>query len=148
MKPPAIHSLLAGFGLAAALASTPRLAATGAGATATVIDGKSALICSVNNVTACPDSGRCLQGQASAFDLPEFIAVDFAGKEVRTTKDSGDKAVSPIKNQENSRNQILLQGVENGHGWTMAIDTTHGRMTTSTTGEDVSYILFGACIAP
>jgi len=67
---------------------------------------------------------------------------------VRTTKDSGDKAVSPIKNQENSRNQILLQGVENGHGWTMAIDTTSGHMTTSVTGEDVSYILFGACIAP
>jgi len=147
VKTPAIHSLLAGIGLAAVMASTPLLAAPATPA-ANAIDGKSALICSVNNVTACPDSGRCLQGQADAFDLPQFIAVDFADKEVRTTKDSGDKAVSPIKNQENSRNQILLQGVENGHGWTMAIDTTHGRMTISATGEDVSYILFGACIAP
>ena len=41
----------------------------------------------------------------------------------------------------------MLQGVENGHGWTMAIDTRHGRMTTSATGEDVSYLMFGACIA-
>jgi len=147
MKTSAIHSFLTGLGLAAALASMPVLADS-VKPTGPLIDGKSALICAVNNVTACPDSGRCLQGQARAFDMPEFIAVDFAGKEVRTTKGSGDKAVSPIKNQEMSRNQILLQGVENGHGWTMAIDTVHGRMTTSATGEDVSYILFGACIAP
>jgi len=147
MKTPAFHSLLLGAGLATLLASTPLLAApTDAGKP--VINGKSALICSVNNVTACPDTGRCLQGQARAFDLPQFIAIDFAGKAVGTTKDSGAKATSPIKNQESSRNQILLQGVENGHGWSMAIDTIHGRMTVATTGEDVSYILFGACIAP
>ena len=147
MKTPAIHSLLFAAGLATVLASTPLLAHA-ADASKPVIDGKSALICSVNNVTACPASGRCLQGQAHAFDMPQFIAVDFAGKEVRTTKDSGDKAVSPIKNQETSRNQILLQGIENGHGWSMAIDTVHGRMSVGTTGEDVSYILFGACITP
>ena len=147
MKTSPIRPVLAGLGLAAALASMSLLAGP-ASATGTMIDGKSKLICSVNNVTACPDSGRCLQGSARAFDMPQFIAVDFADKEVRTARDSGDKAVSPIKNQEHSRNQILLQGVENGHGWTMAIDTTDGSMTTSATGEDVSYILFGACIAP
>jgi hypothetical protein len=147
MKTPAIHSLLFAAGLATVLASTPLLADT-ADASKPVIDGKSALICAVNNVTACPDTGRCLQGQARAFDLPQFIAVDFAGKEVRTTTNSGGKAISPIKNQETSRNQILLQGIENGHGWTMAIDSAHGRMSVSTTGEDVSYILFGACITP
>jgi len=148
MKTPAIHSLLTGFGLAAALASMPLLADPATDAKAPAIDGKTALVCSVNNVTACPDTGRCLQGQARAFDLPQFITVDFAGKEVRTTKDSGNKAVSDIKTQENSRSQVLLQGIENGHGWTMAINTTHGRMSIGTTGEDVSYILFGACIAP
>ena len=148
MKTPAIHSLLTGFGLIAALASTSLLADPATDTKGPVIDGKTTLVCSVNNVTACPDTGRCLQGQARSFDLPQFITVDFAGKEVRTTKDSGDKAVSAIKNQETSRNQVLLQGTENGHGWTMAIDANHGRMTTSTTGEDVSYILFGACIAP
>jgi len=147
MKTSALHSLLLGAGLATLLASTPLLAAP-ADAGKPIIDGNSALICSVNNVTACPDSGRCLQGQARAFDLPQFISVDFADKQVRAHKDSGDQAVSPIKNQESSRNQILLQGVENGHGWSMAIDTIRGRMTVATTGEDVSYILFGACIAP
>ena len=147
MKTSPIRLLLAGFCLTSTLASMP-LSAHPTDATHAVLDGKKALICSVNSVTACPDSGHCLQGQARAFDLPEFIAVDFAAKQVRTTKDSGDEAVSPIKNQENSRNQILLQGVENGHGWSMAIDTTHGRMTIGTTGADVSYILFGACIAP
>lgn len=137
-------STLTGCGLALAMALSGSVNAE----PAPLIDGKKSMICSVSNVTACTDSGRCLQGLARAFDMPQFIAIDFAGKQVHTTKDSGDKAVSPIKNQESSPSQILLQGVENGHGWTMAIDTTHGRMTTGTTGEDVSYILFGACVTP
>lgn len=140
MRIPRLYPLLAGLGLATAL--------TLPGTAGAAIDGKSNLVCAVNDVTACADSGKCIQGSARAFDLPQFIAVDFAAKEVRTTKDSGEKAASPIKHQQSDRNQILLQGVENGHGWTVAINTEHGRMTTSATGEEVSYILFGACIAP
>ena len=143
MKTPVTHPALVAAGFAAALVLSGSANAAGA-----VIDGKAGLICSVNDVTACTDSSQCLQGQARAFDLPQFIAVDFAAKKVRTTRDSGEKAASPIKNQQSSGNQILMQGVENGHGWTMAIDTTNGRMTTSSTGAEVSYILFGACIAP
>ncbi len=42
----------------------------------------------------CPDAGTCVQGQARSFDLPQFIAVDFANKQVRTTKESGENVVS------------------------------------------------------
>jgi rRNA processing protein Krr1/Pno1 len=111
-------------------------------------DGKTKLICSVTDVVACAEATHCVQGQARSFDLPQFIAIDFAGKQVRSTKESGSEAISPINNQQETRNQLVLQGIENGHGWTLAIDRKHGRMTVGTTGEDASYILFGACIAP
>ena len=111
-------------------------------------DGKTKLICSVTNVVACAETTRCVQGQARGFDLPQFIAIDFADKQVHSTKESGTEATSPISNQQETRNQLILQGVENGHGWTLSVDRKHGRMTIGTTGEDVSYILFGACIAP
>ena len=140
MKTHRLHRALAGFGLVTAMAlSAPAHAA---------FDGKTNLVCSVTDVVGCSDAGVCLQGQARSFDLPQFIAVDFAKKHVRGTKESGENSVSPFKDQVETRNQLIMQGVENGHGWTVAIDRKQGRMTTSVTGEDVSYILFGACIAP
>ena len=123
----------------AAMALTPASAAN-------AVDGKANLICSVTDVVACAEATPCVQGQARVFDLPQFIAIDFADKQIHSTKESGSDATSPIKNQEETRNQLVLQGIENGHGWTLAVDRNSGRMTTSTTGEDVSYILFGACI--
>jgi hypothetical protein len=125
----------------AALAINPASAAN-------VFDGKTKLICSVTDVVACTEAGRCIQGQARGFDLPQFIAIDFADKQVHSIKEGGNEATSPINNQQETRNQLVLQGVENGHGWTLSVDRKHGRMTVGTTGEDVSYILFGACIAP
>jgi hypothetical protein len=112
------------------------------------LDGKTDLICSVTDVIGCPDAGTCVQGQARNFDLPQFIAVDFANKQVRATIEGGENVVSPFTDHQETRNQLIMQSVENGHGWTVSIDRRDGRMTTSTTGEDVSYILFGACIAP
>ena len=140
------HPLPARPGLAA-LAAIAALAINPASA-ASVIDGKTKLICSVTDVVACAEAGHCVQGQARSFDLPEFIAIDFASKQVHSTKESGSEATSPISNQQETRNQLVLQGIENGHGWTLSIDRKHGRMTVGTTGEDASYILFGACIAP
>ena len=130
----------------AAMAAIAALTISPASAT-NVFDGKTSLICSVTDVVACAETSRCIQGQARRFDLPQFITIDFANKQVHSTKESGSEVTSPIKNQQETRNQLILQGVENGHGWTLAIDRKHGRMTVGTTGEDVSYILFGACIA-
>lgn len=127
-----------GLGMAAAmLLSAPASAA---------IDGKANLICSTTEIIVCTETGRCQQGRARAFDLPQFVGIDFSKKEVSATRDSGDKVVSPFKTLEFSRNQLIMQGIENGHGWSVAINKINGHMTTSVTGEDVSYMLFGACI--
>ncbi len=138
-----LRPLLSRLGLTA-MAAIAAMAVNPASA-GNAFDGKANLICSVTNVIACAEAKRCVQGQARAFDLPQFIGIDFAGKKVHSTKESGE-ATSPIKSQEQTRNQLVLQGIENGHGWTLAIDRENGRMTTGATGEDVSYILFGACI--
>ena len=133
----------------AAMAVNPAIAADAAkvAKVANSFDGKTNLICSVTDVVACAETGRCIQGQARAFDLPQFIGIDFAKKQVHSTKESGSAAISAIKNQEITRNQLILQGIENGHGWTVAIDNKHGNMTTSAVGEDANYIMLGACIA-
>jgi len=117
-------------------------------AAAAELDGSRNLVCAAVNVVACTEGPGCLQGLASSFGLPEFIVMDFQGKEVRAHAEAGLTHVSPFKNVEKSNTQLIVQGVENGHGWSISIDRRSGRMSTSLAGETVSYMIFGACTAP
>ena len=83
---------------------------------------------------------------ASDFDLPVFMVIAFDEKVVRETRASGG-SVSPIQNVEVTGSQLVLQGVENGHGWVMAIHRDNGQMSVGTIGEDLSFSMFGACTA-
>lgn len=117
------------------------------GASAAELDGSSNLVCAAFNVVACAEVSGCVQGRAKAFDLPEFMVMDFKAKVVRAHRESGLTHVSPFKNVEKSHTQLIVQGVEDGHGWTISIDRKTGRATTSLAGELVSYMVFGACTA-
>ena len=111
------------------------------------IDGSANLICAAFDVMACLDGGICSRGEARSFEMPEFMNVDFKANTVHATYDdeSEKTATSPIKNSEVSGNQLILQGVENNHGWTMAIDQESGRMSLAVVGHEVSFSIFGAC---
>ena len=111
-------------------------------------DGSSNLLCAAFEVMACLDGNTCRRGEARTFDLPDFMTVDFKNKVIHATHDGGTKeANSPIKNYEESGTQLVLQGTENGHGWTMAIHRDNGRMSLAAVGEELSFSIFGACKA-
>lgn len=109
------------------------------------LDGSSDIVCSVIEVTACVEDGACISGQARSFDLPEFIILDAKKKLIRAADESGHDAVSPVKNMEKSGDHLILQGVENGRGWDIAIDTKTGRMRGAGVGDAVSFLVFGTC---
>jgi hypothetical protein len=112
------------------------------------LDGSKNVVCAVMDVVGCVESGVCLQGKASSFDLPEFVIVDAKEKVVRGTHESGHDAVSAIKNMERNGSHLILQGVENSRGWEIAIDAETGKMSGALAGEAVSFLVFGACTAP
>ena|SRR6185436_11101845 len=119
-----------------------------AGASAAGFDGSSNLICAANNVVACTKGSICIQGEASTFDLPVFMYVDFKAKVVKARTEGDAKQVeSPIRNFQKSNTQLILQGIENGHGWGISVDQAGGRMTTTVSGESSSFMIFGACTA-
>jgi hypothetical protein len=111
-------------------------------------DGSSNLICAAIDVVGCVDGSNCTKGSARSFDLPDFMTVDFKKKVVHVSYDGGTKeAVSPIKNHETTGTQLVLQGIENGHGWSMGIHRSNGRMSIVAVGEDLSFTIFGVCKA-
>lgn len=132
-------AIAAGVVVAAAFTATS-VAAEG-------IDGKKDVVCAVMDVVACLEEESCLQGRASSFDLPEFIILDAKAKVIRPAYEGGEKAVSPVKNVERNGTHLILQGVENGRGWDIAIDTESGKMRAASVGDAVSFLAFGSCTA-
>jgi hypothetical protein len=119
--------------------------ASGAAIAAEEFDGTSNFLCAAMGVMACVDGTICSRGQAREFDMPDFMLVDFKGRVIRAAYDGGKEATSEIKNMEISGSQLILQGVENDHGWSMAIHRENGRMSVGAVGHDVSFTITGAC---
>lgn len=115
-----------------------------AGVSAAALDGKKNLICAASHVVACTE-GKCLEGPAKTFDLLNFISVDFTRKLVHGVDAKGAEVSSPVKNQEITKNAIILQGFENHRGWTMAINRNDRELTMSSIGAEVNFIITGFC---
>jgi hypothetical protein len=112
------------------------------------MDGSKDIVCAVVDVVGCTETGACMEGKARSFDLPEFLIVDSKKKAIRAAYEAGHKDVySPVENLQKSDDHLILQGVENGRGWNIAINTKTGRMSASGVGDAVSFLVFGACTA-
>lgn len=129
-------------GVALALGLSSTLLASGASAE---LSGKTNLFCSTDQVLGCLE-GECLQGPPSAFELPYFIFIDFQREVVHGVDEEGNELASPIKNMEFTEAAYILQGFENNRGWTMGVNPADGRLTISSTGAGVSFIITGNCI--
>lgn len=105
------------------------------------------LHCALVDVVACNDGGLCLKGSSRDFDLPEVLVIDLAKEQVRGHESSGIEEVSPIRNSENTGKQLILQGVENHRGWTIAVDQSDKSMALTSSGSDINMMIFGSCTA-
>lgn len=110
-----------------------------------IFDSKTNLICATRDVVACEYASGCIQGSPGSFDLPDFLVIDFKKNQVTASKETGIKNVSPLKTVETTQQQIILQGVENHRGWTAAIDRKTGHLSITSSGADLSYMIFGTC---
>ena len=111
------------------------------------LDGSKNMVCAVIKVVGCVEDAGGELGQANDFDLPVLVVFDAKKKVVRGTHESGHKEVSPVKTMERSKDHLILQGVEEGHGWDMAINAKTGEMRASMVGEALSLLLSGTCTA-
>jgi len=111
---------------------------------ANTVSGKQNLVCAANHVVGCT-GGICMQGNASTFDIPTFMFIDFQRKMVLGVDEAGNEITSPVKGMEVTEMSIILQGFENHHGWTMGIDRRERHLTMSSTGPEVNFIITGEC---
>jgi len=91
----------------------------------------------------CDSAGRCELHLPDA-SAPRFIRVDVAGKVI--TADANRK--SPLGTVMHVDGELILQGGENGRGWSATINEDSGRMAAALIDDDYTFSLFGACTNP
>jgi hypothetical protein len=103
------------------------------------------LLCAPGEPIQCENNGQCTRVTIQSTRLPRFIRVDFATQQLSGVAE-GEKIVTAIKNRQQLDGMLILQGAENGRGWSMAIDEKSSEMTLTVSGDQVGFVVFGACM--
>ena len=118
-------------------------------------DGSKELICAVMDLVECGPGGKCQQVTAEAAGIPHFFKINFEDKKIRTTHADGSKRSTDIENFEKIDGKIIIQGAEDGIegvrdgvGWSLAIAEDSGKMVLTASGDEVGFVVFGACTKP
>jgi len=118
-------------------------------------DGSKTLICAMMDVVECQPGGKCQQVTAEAVAIPQFVRIDFKEKKISGTQSSGSDKSTPIENLEHIDGKLIIQGAEDGVedvrdgvGWSLAIAEETGKLVLTASGDEVGFVVFGACTLP
>jgi hypothetical protein len=112
---------------------------------AAAFDGSAPLLCAVTSTASCDSQGACIEGSAEAVNLPVFIKIDVQNKVAQSTRVGGEQRTSEILSAQSDGGSLVLLGVDEGAGWSVAIGEESGKMTLAVSGEGIGYLAFGAC---
>ncbi len=118
-------------------------------------DGSKPLLCAVIDIVECGPGGNCQKVTAEEVGIPRFLKINFKEKKITATQTGGSKKNTPIKNSEHVDGKLILQGaqdgiegVRDGVGWSLAIAEESGKMVLTASGDEVGFVVFGACTLP
>ena len=108
-------------------------------------DGSVPVICATIETFECGPGDECERGTAETIDIPQFFRINFDKKTISGTLASGEVRTTKIENMEQIDGKLILQGVEKGLGWSMVITEITGKMALTASGDQVGFVVFGAC---
>jgi hypothetical protein len=133
-----------GAGLAAMAMSLVAHPALAAGK----FDGSAPFLCVPVVVIECAPDGpdaECKRRTAASVNLPQFLRVDLKSSKVHA---EGGGRESPVRNIEHLSGNLIIQGGQDGRGWTMTISEETGRMSATISSDGDGFVVFGACTLP
>ncbi|QQC66957.1 hypothetical protein [Paraburkholderia ginsengisoli] len=103
-------------------------------------DGSKPLLCATIDAHACDPGLTCTRSLPADVGAPRFLSLDF-NKQVIT----GPTRTTPMHIASKDANEIIMNGVEMGYGWTLILDSTDGSMTLTIGNYSEALVLFGNC---
>jgi hypothetical protein len=113
-----------------------------ANARAEGIDGSKPLVCDLAEAAECDGVAKCTEVTVEQIDLPPVVHVDFAGSRLASPD---DQRTTPIVAVEALDAVLVLQGHQNGRGWTMVIERATGHLSLTLADSEGAFVLAGAC---
>ena len=118
-------------------------------------DGSKPLLCAVMDITECGQGGNCQKVMVEDVGIPHFFRINPKEKKISATPETEKKRSTTIKNMEHIDGKLILQGAEDGRegvrdglGWSLAISEESGKMVLTASGDEVGFVVFGACTLP
>ncbi len=118
-------------------------------------DGSKELICAVMDLVECQPGGKCQQVTAEDVGIPHFLKINFKEKKISATHADGSTRSTTIENFEKIDGKVIIQGAEDGIegvrdgvGWSLAIAEETGKTVLTASGDEVGFVIFGACTRP
>jgi len=115
-------------------------------------DGSKPLLCASVDVVECDAGKECFMATAAGINAPQFYRVNFKEKKIIGILQGKEGPPSLIERMESVDGKLILQGAEDalegikdGVGWSLAISEETGRMVLTASGDDVGFVIFGAC---
>jgi hypothetical protein len=108
-------------------------------------DGSIPLLCVPTIVMECladGPEGECKRRTPASVNLPQFLNVDLKAMKVHSDAEARH---SPIRNVEHLNGNLIIQGGQDGRGWTMTIVEQTGRMSATISADGEGFVVFGAC---
>ena len=112
---------------------------------AEALDGSKPLICASVDGHSCAPGEDCAAASTEALNIPQFLRINFAEKAVTAERPDGEERTSEIQRMEELENELILQGNQGGLGWSLTITRATGKMSLSAVGDQVAFVVFGAC---
>ncbi len=109
------------------------------------LSGFDRLLCSTTQATACSMAAECATLPLTELNIPQFVVVDVAGKELQTTAASGENRRTPVQTVSRDDGQIILQGYERGRAFSLVIKEATGRASFASAADARTVTIFAAC---
>lgn len=109
------------------------------------VQGKDRLMCAPAETTVCTLDGECHRAVAGEMQIPDFLLIDLAGKQLTTTAASGQNRASAIQSLIRDEGRIVLHSLQGGRALSMVIDEATGGVSAAIVFDGVSIGIFGAC---
>ncbi len=107
-------------------------------------DGSQPLLCTTHESDSCIEDEECVGGDADDVSLPEFIRINIEDKTIKILDEGRTGETTTIRTVERAGASTILQGIENGRGWTFLIND-EGETVLTVTDDGVGWVAFGDC---
>jgi hypothetical protein len=108
------------------------------------LDASKPLRCAVGEAAECDEQAACEAVTLEQIELPAEWRVDFAAKQLVSLD---GQRTSPIAALDVLETLLVLQGHQNGRGWTLVLERATGRLSATIVTAEGAFVLAGGCSA-